>query len=55
MTDYKEKSLDNIYESARSLYNNHLQPGLVEGEAAYRALKLTIQSHERIRHLTKAI
>lgn len=53
MTDYKEKSLNNIYESTRSLYNNHLKPGLVDGEAAYRALKLTIESHERIRHFTK--
>jgi hypothetical protein len=54
MTDCKEKFLNKVYENTRSLYSNHLQPGLVEGEAAYRALRLTIESHERIRHLTKA-
>ena len=50
MTNYKEKYSNRGYEGALSLYRKHLQPGLVEGEAAYHAILKTIESNERARN-----
>ena len=47
MINYKEKSLNKKYEGVLSLYIKHLQPGLVEGEAAYHAIVNLLESDEQ--------
>ena len=57
MTNYKGNYLNKDYEGVLALYNKHLQPGLVQGEAAYHAIieELKTNGHgQRARNSDKA-